>query len=72
MSNKKRGIKLKSLHHADEGMQELINPIPLDLLEEEDGDEEAAREIEAMQANEDNAVKDVLEMLEETHQLLDN
>jgi spore coat polysaccharide biosynthesis protein SpsF (cytidylyltransferase family) len=71
MSSKKRGIMLKSLTPEDEGMQELINPVPLELIIDEDEDFEMSIEIDEIVAAEDEAVRDVLEMLEDTAQILD-
>lgn len=72
MSNKKRGIMLKSLTPEDEGMQELINPVPLDLIIDEDDDPQLLQERDEIVASENQAVQDVLEMLEDTMQLLDD
>ncbi len=62
---------LKSLTPEDEGMQELINPVPLELIIDEDEDFEMSIEIDEIVAAEDEAVRDVLEMLEDTAQILD-
>lgn len=71
MSDKKRGIKLKNLEYRDEGMQELINPVPLDLLVPEDESQDQAI-IEQIETEENQAVKDVIGMLEDTKTLLDS
>ncbi|MGD2119311.1 MAG: hypothetical protein PVG66_13200 [Chromatiales bacterium] len=70
MSMKKRGIMLKSLTLEDEGMQELINPVPLELLIDEDADLDIELEVDELIAQENQAVQDVLEMLEETLPIL--
>lgn len=70
MSVKKRGIMLKSLTLEDEGMQELINPVPLDLILDED--EDVVIDIETDEAAEDEVLQDVLGMLEDTLPLLDS
>lgn len=75
MSGKKRGIMLKSLTLKDEGMQELINPVPLELVTDEDGDLDAGLdlelEVDEMIALENEAVKDVLDMLEDMVSVLE-
>ncbi len=75
MSGKKRGIMLKSLTLKDEGMQELINPVPLELVIDEDGDLDAGLdpelEVDEMIALENEAVKDVLDMLEDMVSVLE-
>ena len=73
MSGKKRGIMLKSLTLGDEGMQELINPVPLELVIDEEADLDAALELEVdeMIAQENEAVRDVLDMLEEMVSVLE-
>ena len=68
--SKKRGIMLKSLTPEDEGMQELINPVPLELIIDEDEDIALELEIDEYIAEENEAVKDVLDMLEDTAELL--
>jgi len=70
MAVKKRGIMLKSLTPADEGMQELINPVPLELVIDEDADPELEFEADELIALEDQAVRDVLGMLEDAVQIL--
>lgn len=70
MSMKKRGIMLKSLTLEDEGMQELINPVPLELIIDEDADLEIEFEVDELIALENQAVQDVLAMLEETLPIL--
>jgi hypothetical protein len=72
MSDKKRGIMLKSLDYEDEGMQELINPVPLEMIVDEDADLEIDFELSDVIALEDEAVKDVIEMLEDTANILDH
>ena len=73
MSGKKRGIMLKSLTLGDEGMQELINPVPLELVIDEEADLDVALELEVdeMIAQENEAVRDVLDMLEEMVSVLE-
>ena len=71
MSNKKRGIMLKSLDYQDEGMQELINPVPLELIGSEDADLEIDIEISDQDLQGSEAVKDVIEMLQDTMEILD-
>jgi len=71
MSIKKRGIMLKSLTLEDEGMQELINPVPLELVIDEDADLDLELELDAMLAEENQVVRDVLNMLEDTVLLLE-
>ncbi|MEJ2214619.1 MAG: hypothetical protein P8Y20_11310 [Gammaproteobacteria bacterium] len=71
MSNKKRGIMLKSLDYQDEGMQELINPVPLELIGSEDADLEIDIEISDQDLQGSDAVKDVIEMLQDTMEILD-
>lgn len=71
MSNKKRGIMLKSLDYQDEGMQELINPVPLELIGSEDADLEIDIEISDQDLLGSDAVKDVIEMLQDTMEILD-
>ena len=71
MSNKKRGIMLKSLGYQDEGMQELINPVPLELIGSEDADLEIDIEISDQDLQGSDAVKDVIEMLQDTMDILD-
>lgn len=71
MSIKKRGIMLKSLTLEDEGMQELINPVPLELVIDEDADLDLELEVDRMLAEENQAVKDVLNMLEDTVLILE-
>lgn len=68
MSNKKRGIMLKSLDYQDEGMQELINPVPLELIA---GEEDLEIEFSDLEVEENDAVKDVIEMLQDTMEILD-
>ena len=62
---------LKDLTPGNEGLQELINPVPLELIVDEDEDFEMSIEIDEMIAAENEAVRDVLEMLEDTVELLD-
>lgn len=71
MSVKKRGIMLKSLTLEDEGLQELINPVPLELIIDEDADLALELEVDEIIAMENEAVRDVLEMLEDTVLILD-
>lgn len=71
MSNKKRGIMLKSLDYQDEGMQELINPVPLELIGSEDADLEIDIEISRQEIEENDAVRDVIEMLQDTVEILE-
>lgn len=71
MSLKKRGIMLKSLTLEDEGMQELINPVPLELVIDEDADLDLELEIDEMVASENQALSDVLGMLEDTALILE-
>ena len=71
MSNKKRGIMLKSLDYQDEGMQELINPVPLEWIGSEDADLEIDIEISDQDLQGSDAVKDVIEMLQDTMEILD-
>jgi len=70
MSKQKRGIMLKSLNHGDEGMQELINPVPLSMVVADDNDADANADINLMIEQENRAVKDVIDMLEDTASLL--
>ena len=70
MSKQKRGIMLKSLNHGDEGMQELINPVPLSMVVADDNDADASADINLMIEQENRAVKDVIDMLEDTAILL--
>ncbi len=70
MSNKKRGIMLKSLASADEGMQELINPVPVDLVEEADDPINDLRAVDEIIAEENQALEDVIMMLKDTARLL--
>jgi hypothetical protein len=72
MSEKKRGIMLKNLNYEDEGMQELINPVPLELIVDDDADLELDFELNEVVAMQDDTVKDVLEMLEDTMNILEN
>lgn len=69
MSAKKRGIMLKSLSFEDEGLQELINPVPLELVIDENGDFET--EVEEMIARENEAILDVIDMLEDAVLILE-
>ena len=62
---------LKSLDYQDEGMQELINPIPLELIGSEDADLEIEIEISRQEAEENDAVRDVIEMLQDTVEILE-
>jgi hypothetical protein len=71
MSDKKRGIMLKNLNYEDEGMQELINPVPLEMMLDDDADMEIDLEINDLVAMEDEAVKDVIDMLEDTMNILE-
>lgn len=75
MSGKKRGIMLKSLTLEDEGMQELINPVPLALALDDISELEAGLDVELEIENstdhELSAIQDVIEMLEDTAVLLD-
>jgi len=71
MSDKKRGIMLKNLNYEDEGMQELINPVPLEMMLDDDADMEIDLEVNDMLAMEDEAVKDVIDMLEDTINILE-
>ncbi len=71
MSDKKRGIMLKNLNYEDEGMQELINPVPLEMMLDDDADMEIDFEIDDMVAMEDEAVRDVIGMLEDTMDILE-
>jgi len=70
MSDKKRGIMLKNLNYEDEGMQELINPVPLEMMLDDEADLEIDFEIDDMVASEDEAVRDVIDMLEDTVNIL--
>ena len=72
MSDKKRGIMLKDLNYEDEGMQELINPVPLEMIVDDDADIEIDLEVNEMVAMEDEAVKDVIGMLEDTMDILEH
>ena len=72
MSLKKRGITLKSLTLEDEGMQELINPVPLELVMDEAADIELELEVDEIIAIENEAVKDVINMLEDTVMILES
>jgi hypothetical protein len=67
---------LKSLTLEDEGMQELINPVPLELVIDEDAELDAGLdldfELDKMIASEDMAIRDVLDMLEDTVLILDS
>ena len=71
MSDKKRGIMLKNLNYEDEGMQELINPVPLEMMLDDEADMEIDLEVDEMVAMEDEAVKDVIGMLEDTMTILE-
>jgi hypothetical protein len=71
MSDKKRGIMLKNLNYEDEGMQELINPVPLEMMLDDDADMEIDLEMNNMVAMEDEAVRDVIDMLEDTINILE-
>lgn len=71
MSDKKRGIMLKNLNYEDEGMQELINPVPLEMMLDDDADVEIDLEVNEMDTMEDEAVKDVIDMLEDTINILE-
>ena len=71
MSAKKRGIMLKSLTLEDEGMQELINPVPLELVIEDESDLDMELELDELIAMENAAVKDVLDLLEDTVLILE-
>lgn len=71
MSDKKRGIMLKNLNYEDEGMQELINPVPLEMMLDDEADMEIDLELDEMVAMEDEAVKDVIGMLEDTMNILE-
>ena len=70
MSEKKRGIQLKNLEYRDEGLQELINPVPLDLIDEQE-EADALQQAAELESQENQAVQDVIVMLEDTHKLLD-
>lgn len=72
MSDKKRGIMLKNLNYEDDGMQELINPVPLEMLVDDDADLEVDFEVDELVAIENQAVREVICMLEDTIDLLDD
>jgi len=61
---------LKNLNYEDEGMQELINPVPLEMMLDDEADLEIDFEIDDMVASEDEAVRDVIDMLEDTVNIL--
>ena len=71
MSSKKRGIMLKNLAVADDGMQELINPVPLELILDEDASTDMQLELDELIATENAAMKEALTMLEDTAQILE-
>ena len=66
---------LKSLTLEDEGMQELINPVPLELVIEDEYGLDAGMnlelEVDEIIAKEDEAVRDVLDMLQDTVLILE-
>ena len=66
---------LKSLTLEDEGMQELINPVPLELVIEDEYGLDAGinleLEVDEIIAKEDEAVRDVLDMLQDTVLILE-